>query len=58
MSTTPTTLEEIRRIASGQLARAGRGTLSTTAVVHEAYLKLAGSRGLELRDRGHLIPDL
>jgi len=45
--------EEIRRIASGQLARAGRGTLSTTAVVHEAYLKLVGSPPIAYEDRCH-----
>lgn len=44
---------EIRRIASGQLARVGRGTLSTTAVVHEAYLKLVGGSPVAYEDRCH-----
>ncbi len=45
---------EIRRIASGQIARAGRGaTLSTTAVVHEAYLKLVRSPAIAWEDRSH-----
>jgi len=36
--------DELRRLAHGQLRRGGaRPTLSTTAVVHEAYLKLAGA---------------
>jgi RNA polymerase sigma factor (TIGR02999 family) len=36
--------EELRRLAHAQLRRnVARPTLSTTAVVHEAYLKLAGA---------------
>jgi len=36
--------EELRRLAHAQLRRGGsRPTLSTTAVVHEAYVKLAGA---------------
>lgn len=45
--------DEIRGIARGQLARAGRHTLSTTAVVHEAYLKLVRSPAIDYADRGH-----
>src|SRR6185436_15188615 len=30
-------------------------SLDTTGLVHEAYLKLAGSPGLRLNDRGHLM---
>jgi RNA polymerase sigma factor (TIGR02999 family) len=45
--------EEIRRIASGQLARAGRASLSTTAVVHEAYLKLVRGPAIDFEDRRH-----
>ncbi len=45
---------QIRRIAHGQVARAGGGaTLSTTAVVHEAYLKLVRSPAIAWEDRGH-----
>jgi RNA polymerase sigma factor (TIGR02999 family) len=44
---------EIRDIARGQLARAGRATLSTTAVVHEAYLKLVRSPAVAFEDRSH-----
>ncbi|MEZ5064610.1 MAG: ECF-type sigma factor [bacterium] len=45
---------EVRRIAHGQLARAGGDrSLSTTAVVHEAYLKLVRSPALSFEDRGH-----
>jgi RNA polymerase sigma factor (TIGR02999 family) len=43
---------ELKRLAHGQLARGPRGTLSTTALVHEAYLKLRGST---VRDREHFF---
>lgn len=48
--------EELRRLARSQ--RRGRRpdeTLSTTALVHETYLKLAGSSGWSTRDRGHFF---
>jgi RNA polymerase sigma factor (TIGR02999 family) len=46
--------EELRAIAHRRLAARGRGqTLSTTALVHEAYLKL-GDR-IEWRDCGHFL---
>lgn len=45
--------EQIRGLAHGQLARAGRCTLSTTAVVHEAYLKLVRSPTIPFEDRRH-----
>ncbi|MEZ4651101.1 MAG: sigma-70 family RNA polymerase sigma factor [Candidatus Eisenbacteria bacterium] len=47
---------EVRRIAAAQVQRAGgESTLSTTSVVHEAYLKLAGSAQVEWADRGHFF---
>ncbi len=48
--------EEIRRVARWQrrLRNAGE-TLSTTALVHEAYLKLAGPVRLALQNHHHLI---
>jgi RNA polymerase sigma factor (TIGR02999 family) len=45
---------ELRRVASAQLAR-GANTLSPTALVHEAYLRLLGSARLELADRRHFF---
>ena len=52
----PHVYDDLRAIARRQLAvRAGGGTLSTTAVVHEAYLKLAGQAGLTWKDRGHFV---
>ncbi|HEV8632449.1 MAG TPA: ECF-type sigma factor [Thermoanaerobaculia bacterium] len=47
--------EELRRLAHGQLRRAGgRATLSTTAVVHETYLKLA-SASAQWQDHQHFL---
>lgn len=44
---------ELRRIAQMQLRRGAPKSLSTTAVVHEAYLKLLGSSRKDLKDRNH-----
>jgi RNA polymerase sigma factor (TIGR02999 family) len=47
--------DELRAIAHRRLVSGGRGTLSTTALVHEAYLKLGdGTRGA-WRDRAHFL---
>lgn len=52
----PLVYDELTRIARVQLRGAGRGrTLNTVALVHEVYLKLAGSEGLEALDRHHLL---
>ncbi len=47
--------DELRRLA--HLVRLGRGsdTLNTTALVHEAYLKLAPPGGLAMNDRAHFF---
>jgi RNA polymerase sigma factor (TIGR02999 family) len=47
---------ELHRIAAGQMRRERPGhTLQTTALVHEAYLRLIGSESLEIRNRGHFF---
>jgi RNA polymerase sigma factor (TIGR02999 family) len=52
----PIVYEELRRLARRHIRRGRRGqTLDTTGLVHEAYLKLAGSPELHLKDRGHLM---
>jgi RNA polymerase sigma factor (TIGR02999 family) len=52
----PLVYDELRRLAHRHLRRGAAGhTLETTGLVHEAYLKLAGSEGLQLKDRGHLM---
>ncbi len=43
---------ELKRLAHRQLARGPRATLSTTALVHEAYLKLRAST---VHDREHFL---
>jgi RNA polymerase sigma factor (TIGR02999 family) len=53
---TPLVYDELRRMAHNQLRRMRPGrTLNTTALVHEAYLKLAGNSGSDWRDRSHFI---
>jgi RNA polymerase sigma factor (TIGR02999 family) len=47
---------ELRGLARGQLRRIpARDTLSTTALVNETYLKLAGERPWSARDRSHFF---
>ena len=50
----PLVYHELGRIAHGQLTGERTGhTLDTTALVHEAYLRLVGLDRIEWRDRGH-----
>jgi RNA polymerase sigma factor (TIGR02999 family) len=52
----PMVYDELRRIARQQLRRTNRGaTLDTNGLVHEAYLKLAGQKGIRVEDRGHFL---
>ena len=52
----PLLYDELRRIAHYRLRAEHTGhTLETTGLVHEAYLRLAGSERLELADRAHLL---
>ena len=52
----PLVYQKLKRIAHRQLgAEVGGHTLSTTAVVHEAYLRLAGQTGAEWVDRGQFF---
>ncbi|CAA9312931.1 MAG: Gll4071 protein [uncultured Gemmatimonadetes bacterium] len=52
----PQVYDELRLLAHRQLDREAEGhTLGTTALVHEAYLRLAGSGGVEWHDRGHFF---
>ena len=45
---------ELRRLAHRYMLRENPGnTLQTTALVHEAYLRLSGNRELQLRNRAH-----
>ena len=52
----PIVYEHLRIIARGQLAlRHGGGTLSTTGLVHEAYIKLVEHSRIAWRDRAHFF---
>jgi len=52
----PVVYDELRAIAHRQLAlREVGGTLSTTGLVHEAYLKLVDQSRVAWRDRGHFF---
>ena len=47
---------DLKRIARRQLARERRGhTLQTTALVHEAYVRLVDQRRVDWRDREHFF---
>jgi RNA polymerase sigma factor (TIGR02999 family) len=48
--------DELRRLAAAQMARLPPGqTLQPTALVHEAYLRLAGKEDLQLEGRKHFF---
>lgn len=50
------TYEQLHRVAHGQRGRwDGQQTLSTTVLVHEAYLKLSRQNAPHWRDRGHFF---
>ena len=52
----PLVYQELRSMAHRQLAARGRGgTLQTTALVHEAYLKLVDQSRADWRDRAHFL---
>lgn len=48
--------EEVRRIAEDQVRRIGtEQTLSSTAIVHEAYLRLVKNASIPWEDRSHFL---
>jgi len=51
----PLLYEELRRIAHRHLARKDGGSLSTTALVHEAYLKLIDQSRARWEDQTHFL---
>jgi RNA polymerase sigma factor (TIGR02999 family) len=53
---TPLVYDEIRRIAHRYIQREREGhTLQTTALVHEAYVRLAGSQSVAWQNRNHFF---
>jgi RNA polymerase sigma-70 factor, ECF subfamily len=52
----PLVYQELHHIAEGYLRREGREhTLQPTALIHEAYLRLAGYEGADYRNRTHFF---
>ena len=52
----PLIYEQLRRVARQHLRnQRADHTLQTTALVHETYLRLAGSAGISVRDRSHFV---
>jgi RNA polymerase sigma factor (TIGR02999 family) len=52
----PLVYEDLRRVAHRQLDREGGGhTLQTTALIHEAYLKLAAGGSVSATSRTHFL---
>jgi RNA polymerase sigma factor (TIGR02999 family) len=52
----PMVYDELRRLAHRYMRRGPAGqTLQTTALVHEAYLRLAGHRDVDWQDRTHFF---
>jgi len=52
----PLVYEELRRLAANKLAYEAPGqTLQTTALVHEAWLSLAGNGDSQWQNRGHFL---
>jgi RNA polymerase sigma factor (TIGR02999 family) len=52
----PAVYQELRQLAAQKLSREKPGqTLQATALVHEAYLRLAGARGQNWRSRTHFF---
>lgn len=52
----PLVYEELRKLAASKMARESPGqTLQPTALVHEVWLKLAGSESQRWKDRSHFF---
>ena len=52
----PLVYDEVKRLAGYYLRmEPGQQSLTSTAIVHEAYLRLAGSAELDLQDRQHFF---
>jgi len=47
--------EQLKRMARTQRRIRNEETLNTTALVHEAFIKLGGQEGLGVRDRPHFL---
>jgi RNA polymerase sigma factor (TIGR02999 family) len=52
---TPLVYAELHRMASRHMRKERENTLQSTALVHEAYLRLVDAKGLECKDRTHFF---
>src|SRR5262245_61703312 len=52
----PVVYDELRKLATARMAKLPPGqTLQPTALVHEAYVRLLGKRGVRLENRKHFF---
>lgn len=51
----PLVYQDLRRLAGALMRREGAQTLQTTALVHEAYLRLVGQRDTHWQNRAHFF---
>ena len=51
----PLVYDRMRQLAHQRIRSEPGGSLNTTALVHEAYLKLADAPEADVRDRGHFL---
>lgn len=51
----PLVYTQLRRLARAQLKDEQRPPLETTALVHEAYIRLADAKALSVEDRAHFL---
>jgi RNA polymerase sigma-70 factor, ECF subfamily len=52
---TPLIYDELRRIARRYIRQRNPQTLQTTALAHEAYIRMVGADGLRWQDRAHFF---
>ena len=52
---TPLVYDELRRIARRYIRQRNPQTLQTTALAHEAYIRMVGADGLRWQDRAHFF---
>src|SRR5437764_3202015 len=51
----PLVYDRLRQLAHGRLGKAADNSLNTTALVHEAYIRLVGAPRMDLPDRAHFL---
>jgi RNA polymerase sigma factor (TIGR02999 family) len=51
----PLVYDQLRRLARAQRRKRPNETLNTTALVHEAYIRLAGAGPTDIRDHAHFM---